>query len=241
MRISLLAFVVLLGACGGSPTTPSVIRPQVNIALGQSQVDTVGRTLPIQIGARLINATTGAPLPQYILNWSAVDGGQLFANVTETGPDGIARNAITLGNHSGIQRFTARYIDPTTGEAVTLDTVFSRALPERALWIRPIWYPIGYTIHVGDTVAIPVLYEDRFSNNGAACPDGVSWESLVWQFDTTVVRFARQEVIPEGVVARFVGLRPPAGTLYTVTLFTVTTGCQLGGRTVSVDHPLVVQ
>ena len=126
---------ILLAACGKDSSSPR-IQPLLNIVAGDGQVDTVGKTLPVQLGAQLTDALSGAPLPGRVLNWVAVDGGSLFVPVTQTGSDGVARNTFTLGMRAGTQRVVARYVDPETGAPVTLDTAQATALAAVAalLW-----------------------------------------------------------------------------------------------------------
>lgn len=117
-------------ACGKDAAAPKVIVPSLSIVAGQAQTDTVGKTLPVQLGAKLTDAATGLPLPGRVLNWVVVSGGgQVFAAVTQTGSDGLGKNSWTLGTSAGGQKVVARYIDPETGAPVTLDTANATAIP----------------------------------------------------------------------------------------------------------------
>lgn len=127
MRYALVLFA-LLAACGKDSPAP-VIVPSLSIVEGDAQRDTVGRALPVQLGAKLVDSASGAPLAGRVLNWVVVDGGgQVFAPITQTGSQGLARNQWTLGMAVGRQKLVARYIDPESGEAVTLDTATATAV-----------------------------------------------------------------------------------------------------------------
>ena len=74
MNRCFLMSTILLAACGQDSSSPR-IQPLLSIVAGDGQVDTVGKTLPVQLGAQLTDASSGAPLPVRVLNWVAVDGG----------------------------------------------------------------------------------------------------------------------------------------------------------------------
>jgi hypothetical protein len=138
MKHSLLLFIVLLAACGTDGTAPPAIIPELSIIAGNAQTDTIGKTLATQITAALTDKASGAPLAGRIVNWVVVEGGgQVFAAVVQTGADGMARQQWTLGMTPGSQKLVARWLNPDTGEPVTLDTAYATALP------RPTFYLVN--------------------------------------------------------------------------------------------------
>jgi hypothetical protein len=167
---------ILLAACGKDSSSPR-IQPLLSIVAGDGQVDTVGKTLPVQVGAKLTDALSGAPLSGRMLDWVAVDGGSLFVPATQTGSDGIARNTFTLGPHAGTQRVVARYVDPETGAPVTLDTAQATALAAVAalLWANkdpgPYQPGIAHGISVRGAELFSLYYGflDGSGNRTAVC------------------------------------------------------------------------
>jgi hypothetical protein len=146
----------------------------------------VGKTLPVQLGAKLTDANSGAPLSGRILNWAVVQGnGTLFVAVTQTGSDGVGRNSWTLGTVTGSQKVVARYIDPGTGTPVTLDTARATALVAAAtlLWANndgPWPHPTGTAwntppVHNGDTLRLYYGFKDQYGNLEAAACGSVNW------------------------------------------------------------------
>jgi hypothetical protein len=172
LRLLWLA-VMMAFACGGDSQGPR-IQPSLSFVSGDAQSDTVGKTLPIQLGARLTDAGTGQPVAGRILTWSTVDGGSLFVTITQTGSDGIGRNSFTLDTHVGTQRVVARYIDPDTGEPVTLDTAVATAVAGRAnvVWMNP-----EGTVTAGKgTLSVYYGFWDSYFNETWACADPVHWQ-----------------------------------------------------------------
>ena len=179
--------VALAFACGTKDSAAPKIVPSLHIVAGNNQVDTVGKTLPIKIGAALTDNATGAPLSGRIVNWSVVNGGgALFVDVTQTGSDGVTRNTYTLGTIAGTQRMVARYIDPDTGDPITLDTAFATALagPPVVIWANnqpfPTPAPQGWTGTVqvvgrGGSTSMYFGFTDNYGNQSAGCPDLVTW------------------------------------------------------------------
>lgn len=173
MRATISLLMLTAVACGGS-SEPSVITPQLQIVAGDAQVDTVGQTLPVQLGAQLMNAATGDPIPGRILQWTVVgNSGALFVSVSQTGNDGIARNSWTLGTTPGEQKVTARYIDPDTGLPVTLDTAFATATAGKptAMWTET----NGGNANDKQTIGLTYGFWDQYSNPTDACPP-VTWQ-----------------------------------------------------------------
>ncbi len=183
---TLLIPLLLLAACGHDSPAPQ-IHASLAFVSGDAQVDTVGKTLPVQLGAKLMDANSGAPLPGRILNWSVVNGGgTLFVAVTQTGSDGVGRNSWTLGPIAGEQKVVARYIDPDTGEPVTLDTARATALVRTAalLWANndgPFPHPSGYAwntppMHSGQRFSLYYGFWDQYGNLGAPTCGSVAWQ-----------------------------------------------------------------
>lgn len=180
----LITVIPLITACSSASSAP--IQPQLSFVAGADQTDTVGKTLPVQLGAKLTDAASGAPLAGRVVNWAVVDGGgTLFVPVTQSGNDGVSRNSWTLGGHAGVQTVVARYIDPDTGTPITLDTARATALVGKAAllwantdgpWPHPtgIAYSIGI-VHSGQTFTLYYGFIDQFGNTGAATCGPVDW------------------------------------------------------------------
>jgi hypothetical protein len=175
-----IVLLVLLAACGKNPVSPPVV-PHLSIVAGNEQSDTVGATLPVQLGAVLTDATTGAPLPGRVINWMIVSGGgATFVAVSQTGQDGVARNQWTLGPITGEQKLVARWLDPDTGAPITLDTAFATAGAGMATQLR-VAFVGSNQLAVGDTAAIAYDYIDSHNNGGAPCADGKDGDRVVWR------------------------------------------------------------
>lgn len=185
MTRSAFVGLLLLAACSKDSAAPKLV-PQLSIVEGNAQRDTVGRTLPVQLGAKLIDSATGQPLAGRVLNWIVVDGGgSVFATITQTGSQGLARNAFTLGHGAGAQKVVARYIDPETGDPVTLDTARAMATPDVAVQFLagfgPNPNPAGSNVlAVGDTGLVVFSYRDAWTNAGAPCVDGRDGDRAIW-------------------------------------------------------------
>jgi hypothetical protein len=235
--------MLAIAACGKDSSSPQ-IQPELSIVAGDVQIDTVGKTLPTELGAKLTDKNSGLPLPGRVINWVVLEGGgQTFVSVSQTATDGVARNIWTLGTLAGGQKLVARWLDPETGESVTLDTATAMAVPERAAWIRltPGFSNLNPERHVGDTVPMFVGYEDRFANVGATCPGNVPWESLTWTFqnspyeDSAIVRGIGAQRLPDGILTKFVAIRTGG------VIFSVTTDCALAERTITMTYSLAVR
>jgi len=185
-RLTLLPVALLAGCSASDGGTSAPIRPSLAIVTGANQTDTVGKTLPVQIGAKLTDANSGNPLAGRILNWSVVTGGgSLFVAVTQTGSDGIGRNSWTLGPVVGPQAVVAQYIDPDTGTPVTLDTARATALYGGAalIWANndaPSPHPSGIAwyappLNRGQTFTLYYGFIDQHGNVGAAACGPVNW------------------------------------------------------------------
>src|SRR6266704_2454155 len=182
MRYSLV-LLVLLAACSKDAAAPKIV-PSLAIVAGQAQTDTVGKTLPVQLGAKLTDAISGAPLPGRVLNWLVVKGGgQLFVAVTQTGSDGLGKNSWTLGPSAGDQKVVARYIDPETGQPITLDTARATAIAGTAATFTARRPSDTVPVHVGDTVAVVYSYADGHGNATWACVGGANPDSIGWRAD----------------------------------------------------------
>jgi len=192
--VSALAFAACSDAGGPAP----VVVPQLAIVAGDLQTDAVMRTLPVQLGAKLTNKATGEPLPGRIVNWVVVEGGgAVFAAVTQTASDGVARQSWTLGPHAGGQKLIARWMNPETGESVTLATARAIATPDTAVSfeIIPVTLWVRYDSLQTDTVRIEVQSADAYGNQTSACAD-LGWRSesptRVWPLNVVETRNARQ-------------------------------------------------
>ncbi|HXH62608.1 MAG TPA: Ig-like domain-containing protein, partial [Gemmatimonadales bacterium] len=96
----------------GSPITftatiSSVAPANIAIVGGNSQTDTVGKTLPVQLAVKVTNASF-APLANVQVAWSALIGGGVATpdtSITDTA--GVARTTFRLGGTSGLQSVRA--------------------------------------------------------------------------------------------------------------------------------------
>lgn len=182
-RFILLYFLIL--ACSESQAPPPV-SPLLSITRGNDQSDTVGKELPVPIEARLSDAGSGTPLPGRVVNWLVVaGGGTVFASATQTGSDGIAAQRWTLGGTAGEQRLVARWIDPETGQAVTIDTAKAVAMAGIAAILEvnfgPNGNPAGGNVWaVNDTVLVEYRFLDTYRNHTTSCADGGSIDRIVW-------------------------------------------------------------
>lgn len=187
-RLILLSFLVL--ACSDSQAPQVEVIPLLSIVAGDGQQDTVGRTLPVSIAARVTDRTSGAPLPDRVVNWFALDGGEVFAPVSQTGSDGIAKQTWTLGSAAGPQRLVARWINPETGEPITLDTAQATALADVAAIFEASVGPnptpgAGNVFAVGDTILVEYRFLDAHRNPTIACADGGSPNRVAWTVSNT--------------------------------------------------------
>ena len=228
--VSALAFAACSDAGGPAP----VIVPQLAIVAGDLQTDAVMRTLPVQLGAKLTNKATGEPLPGRIVNWVVVEGGgAVFAAVTQTASDGVARQSWTLGPHVGNQKLIARWLNPETGEPVTLDTARAVATPDTAAT----FYVVGshdMLFHPPlDTIAVSYGYSDRWSNSTRSCggtrdPDGLTW--VAYGGDPygadSLVRPLRVDPVAHALLIEVGGYAPSVGT---TAWLRISSSCVQGG------------
>jgi len=150
MRITKISPLMLyaLTACGSEATQPPPIVPELSIVAGNLQIDTIGKTLPTQVAAMLRDKQTGAPLAGRIVNWVVINGGgSVFASVVQTGLDGMARQTWTLGMTPGGQTLVARWLNPDTGEPVTIDTAKATALPRATMLVNNSAGPMQIVVH----------------------------------------------------------------------------------------------
>jgi len=203
----LLIAVALLAACGENASQPTIV-PQLSIIAGNAQIDTIGKVLPTQIAAALRDKESGAPLAGRIVNWVVIEGGgQVFAPVVQTGADGIARQTWTLGMTTGRQRVVARWIDPATGEPLTLDTASATAMPAHAVSFM-VAFGGSNQLAVGDTATILYWYRDQYGNRNAPCADGGAGDRVLWtSADSTAVRpLGNAMAVPDGWATQVVAL-----------------------------------
>lgn len=179
-----LPLLLVLAACGGDSSGPQILPASIQLVGGTDQIATVAKELPQQIEVRVLDASAG-PVRNYPVNWTALDGSQVFAAVVYSGTDGIARQRVTLGSQAWVngdpamgrlrQRTVARLLDPETGAVMVDDTVYSTARPDVATQLD-----LGNAGGVvGDSTGVAVTYRDQFDNMLAPCPSGDRTD-LVW-------------------------------------------------------------
>lgn len=183
-----------LAACGGDSNGPQLQPAAFAVIEGAGQVDTVGRELKDAIALRVIHIDGATTVPNYPINWTALDGGDVFAPVAYSGVDGVARQRWTLGTGAGMQRLVARALDPETGAVLVDDTITAEATPDLAdsliLGAVPHVNPraLSLPLAVGDTGVVAYFYVDRWGNPGAPCADGGAPDRVVWtSSDSTVL------------------------------------------------------
>ena len=177
MKRSSLCLGLLVVSCGDSSGPPAPQPAAFQVIAGAAQVDTVGRELKDMIALRVIATDGSTPVPNYPINWTALDGGQVFGTVIYSGTDGIARQRWTLGTIATTQRLVARALDPESGAVLVDDTVTATAIAGAAvsvtvvpdsLWVR-------FDSLQTDTVAIELRIVDAYNN--AAEPCAIQWTS----------------------------------------------------------------
>lgn len=110
MRSVPILLLALLSACGDS-SGPKVPAATVSIVAGDTQTDTVARTLPVSVVARAA-AVGGQPVSQVVVNWYRVAGADtVFAGAALTNAQGEAQLRWTLLSKAGTQQLTAWIID----------------------------------------------------------------------------------------------------------------------------------
>jgi len=180
-----LPLLVLLAACSDAGGPSARLTPTAfQVVAGAAQVDTVARELKDMIALRVLAADAG-PVPNYPINWTALDGGSVFAPVAYSGTDGVARQKWTLGTVAGQQRLVARALDPETGAVLVDDTVTAEAMPDVAwgFWQHPAG---GVTVAVGDSAWLWLERHDAHGNAGAPCADRGPGDLIAWGSDSTL-------------------------------------------------------
>lgn len=185
--------LVLLAAC--SDSNAPTITPTMQVVAGAEQISAVGRELPSVVEVRVQAEGSGVPLPDYPVNWTALDGGSVFTPFVMTGSDGVARQRWTLGPAAWVDpatgrerkrhRLVSRLLNPETGGILLDDTVVAVARPDTAVRFE---VPSTQQVPVHPGIALIIHFWDAFDNYGAACPGGKSWTDLVWSStDSSVV------------------------------------------------------
>lgn len=203
-RLAVLSFVVLACSDSQAPTV-ALTHPSLRITAGDQQTDTVGKTLPTSIVATLTDRDSGLPLPGQIVYWVPVNGsGSVFTPTVQTGADGVARQSWTLGPRAGQQQLVARWLDPDTGEPVTLDTARATAVPGVArdfvAEFGPNSNPQGVNVlTVGNKAYVVYSFEDAHGNKHAPCADGGSIDRIAWSTsDSAALHIGGPVTLPDG-------------------------------------------
>ncbi len=153
-----VGLAVLLGACGGSDSSPSD-NGEITAESGGGQSVTVGSTLlPYAV---LVTDLQGAPKAGVTVTWAVVSGGGSISASSTTDGGGLASATATLGIVSGVQ--TVRASAPGySGSPVTF-TSTGEADQAAALTRRTGDAQVG---PVGDTLAAPleVRVTDQYGN-----------------------------------------------------------------------------
>ena len=142
--------VALVAACGGdsnAPARPTLVPAALSVVSGDQQHDTVMATLsqPVAVvvtadgpnGTIMMSspvapqATTGAPVPNQIINFRVTDPdcGQPFAGTAITDAQGQAKERWELGNKAKLCHMEARAVDQVTGAPLVFDTATATAVP----------------------------------------------------------------------------------------------------------------
>lgn len=187
-----LPLLLILAACGGDSNGPQIEPASFQLVSGADQVATVAKDLPELIEVRVLDAAAGS-VPNYPTNWTAPDGGVLFAPVAYSGTDGIARQRFTVGTQAWANaggpgtpdpaqgpmryRLVVRALHPETGDVLVDDTVFATAVPDVAVALQLLNADLG---DAGDSSLMAVVYRDAHQNALAGCPDGGSWQRITW-------------------------------------------------------------
>lgn len=191
-----LSILLVLAACGdASGPTVQLLPASFQVISGADQIATVAKELPQAVEVRVLDNSAG-PVPNYPINWTALDGGSVFAPVAYSGTDGIARQRWTLGTKAWTdiandpasgrkrQRLVARALHPETGAVLVDDSVIAVARPDVAVRVS---LSSNAQAVVGDSALVPVTFLDQHSNGLAHCPSGGTWGNLTWwSTDSTV-------------------------------------------------------
>lgn len=115
-----VATILMVGACGdntSSTEVESTVQSISPVAATDSQVTTVGTTLPTALAVTVVDQNN-QPIASASVTWAILSGGgSLGATSSVTDASGVATTTWTLGTVSGEQRVTATLIN---GKADTL-------------------------------------------------------------------------------------------------------------------------
>jgi plastocyanin len=93
------------GGSGPPPDEDPVVVQLTPTGSGNGQTGTVGEVLPDPL--RVVITKTSEPQAGVVVNWATPNGGSLAPASSNTGADGIATSAWTLGPNAGSQTATA--------------------------------------------------------------------------------------------------------------------------------------
>lgn len=190
MKAAMMAFLVLVVACGGGVEP---ILPPISLAVvaGDSQTAPILTALaPVVVRA---TDARGAPVRGQAVTWSVSDdGGTIPVPITVTNDSGRAVQRWTLESRAGVHALTGKLLD-STGTLLTL-VITATAQPLVAAIVRVSWGPNvrqWYTNDAsgrswgswkgGDTVEVAIGVFDDYSNIGAPCADAGDWKRMTWE------------------------------------------------------------
>jgi hypothetical protein len=102
---------------------------RLEIVEGADQSGPVGEELPTALAVRVLDVA-GSPIEGQVVNFRVtLGGGSVFAGVSLSNADGIARERWTLGPVAGPQELEARAVDSATGDAIVFETFRCTAVP----------------------------------------------------------------------------------------------------------------
>jgi hypothetical protein len=129
-----LSLPLALAACGGGSTNPpdTPEPPSLVSSTGNDQTGQVSTALAQPITVLVRNAS-GNPLQGVAISWATASGGSMAAATTQSGANGIATVAWTLGGNAGQQTATAS-LSGATGSPVSF-TATATAAPAGAVTI----------------------------------------------------------------------------------------------------------
>ncbi len=141
IRLSLIAGVVTLVACGGSGSGPSASPDQPGpassmiIIAGDGQQGMAATELPIALTVKVVDAA-GTAVAGQIVNFHVTQGGgRVFAGAANSDSNGTARERWTMGTTAGPQKIEARAVD-ANGSPVVYATFTATATPGPATTLR---------------------------------------------------------------------------------------------------------
>lgn len=182
MRRLLTALILLtFAACGDGPTGtegPPTGPPSLAILSGDRQETSVEDTIPFQAEVQLTRG--GDPVPGQLADWRVtMDGcGKPFVTTTESDSSGVVKNRAIAGTRAhtripdpGFCTMEVRWIDQSTGEAITDTTILYRVIPGVPNELtRPAFKSGGPcdapTLHIGDSLDLSVCFTvyDQYGN-----------------------------------------------------------------------------